>query len=82
MLIKYASNARYYVTDDGKSAERKPLPTAVAYSTYLSRDGDTLDLLAERIFRDFSRYWEIADINPHIKFPTKIPVGTVIRIPR
>ena len=82
MLIKYASNSRYSVTDTGKEADRKALPTAVPYTTYVAKEGDTLDRLAQRLLNDFTRYWEIADINPHIKFPNMLTVGTVIRIPR
>ena len=51
------------------------------YYRYTSVEGDTFDRLAYRILHDSERYWEIADLNPHIAFPDEIPVGTLIRIP-
>ena len=82
MATMYSSSSRYAMTSDGKEADRKPLPNAVRYTTYLAKSGDTFEKLAHRLYGDFSRYWEIADINPQVKFPDTIPVGTVIRIPR
>lgn len=82
MATMYNSNSRYALTDSGKEADRKSLPTSVMYTTYMAKNGDTFEKLAYRLFGDFTRYWEIADINPHIKFPNEIPVGTVVRVPR
>jgi len=44
-------------------------------------EGDTFDRIAYRTLFDSERYWEIADLNPHVPFPDEIPVGTLIRIP-
>lgn len=82
MIVKYSSNSRYLLSANNKEADRKPFPGAVVYSTYVAKEGETLDGIAYKLLRDFSRYWEIADINPHIKFPTRLSAGTVIRIPR
>lgn len=82
MIIKYPSNARYEVSTNNKEAMRKKNDNIISYGTYVARQGDTFDLLAHRLLKDFSRYWEIADINPHIKFPNKLEPGQVLRIPR
>lgn len=55
---------------------------AVRFYLYTSKEGDTFDLLANRILGDPTKWWSIADINPQIPFPDQIPVGTTIRIPR
>ena len=51
------------------------------YYSYTTTEGDTFDLIAFRTLFDSERYWEIADLNPHVPFPDEIPVGTLIRIP-
>lgn len=51
------------------------------YSTYVSKDGDTFDSLATQLYRDPTQYWRIANVNPQVKFPNEIPVGTQLRLP-
>jgi nucleoid-associated protein YgaU len=51
------------------------------YSTYTARDGDTFSALAYRFLGDPTFFWRIADINPQVPFPDRIPAGTQIRIP-
>jgi len=82
MIIKYGSNSRYALTTNNKEALRKVNNRTVPYTTHVARDGETFDKIAHRILGDFSRYWEIADLNPHIKFPNSLTAGQVIRIPR
>jgi nucleoid-associated protein YgaU len=77
----YQSSARYQVTDSKKEAVRKP-QEEVPYTLYTSVEGDTFDSLAFALFGDALRYWEIADINPHVKFPGLIKTGTILRVPR
>ena len=79
-MATYLSTDRYTLSSDRQFANRKE-PEAVKYAVYTSREGDTFDLLAIKFMSDYSRYWEIADINPHIQWPDRIPVGSKIRIP-
>jgi nucleoid-associated protein YgaU len=51
------------------------------YTTYVTKNGETFESLATRVFRDPTQYWRIADINPQIKYPDMIPAGTLIRLP-
>lgn len=51
------------------------------YRRYTTVDGDSFDLIAARTLTDPERYWEIADLNPHVSFPDWIPEGTIIRVP-
>lgn len=76
----YKSSSRYRLSDNGRFANRVPTETT-RYYQYVAKDGDTFTLIASRIFNDPSRYWEIADINPQVEWPDRIPVGTVLRIP-
>lgn len=55
--------------------------SSTLFTTYMARYGDTFDRIAARIFGDPTRWWEVADINPHVPFPEDIPAGTVLRVP-
>lgn len=81
VMAKYTSSSRYQLSATGQTATRKERQ-AVTYYQYLSRDGDTFERLAAQLFNDGTRFWEIADINPHVKFPGFIPTGTALRLPR
>lgn len=48
----------------------------------LVREGLRLDTLADRLLGDAELWWQIADLNPEIRYPDDIPVGTLLRIPR
>lgn len=52
------------------------------FMTYISRDGDSFEKLASRYLGGPVFYWRIAELNPHVPFPDRIPLGTRIRIPR
>lgn len=80
-MTTYPITSRYVLTDNGRLADRKP-KVAIGYSQYVSRQGDTFESLASKLYNDGTRYWEIADINPQIDFSEDIPVGTVLRLPR
>lgn len=79
-MAGYASTDRYIATDGGRFAERKP-QQSVQYSVYYSIEGDSFEKLASLYLGNPRLYWRIADINPHIEWPDRIPVGTSIRIP-
>lgn len=76
----YRSSSRYRLSTNGRFADRVPQEPSKYYQ-YVAREGDTFALIAARIYNDSSRYWEIADINPQVEWPDRIPVGTVLRIP-
>jgi nucleoid-associated protein YgaU len=78
------SSSRYTTYKDPTTSTLLAFPKDVSserYSTYVSKAGDSFDLIATRIYRDPTQYWRIANINPHVKFPNEIPVGTQLRIP-
>lgn len=77
----YTNTSRYKVTNSGTEAVRKEV-SPTAYSQYVSKEGDTFEQLASKLFNDGTRYWELADLNPQVDFPDVIPVGTVLRLPR
>jgi nucleoid-associated protein YgaU len=52
------------------------------FMTYTSRDGDSFEKLATLYLGGPVFYWRIAELNPHVLFPDRIPLGTRIRIPR
>jgi nucleoid-associated protein YgaU len=54
----------------------------LTYSEYTVKEGDRLDNLAMQFYRDPERWWVIAEYNPQVSDPQRIPAGTVLRIPR
>ena len=78
------SSSRYTTYKDPTTSTLIALTKEISserYSTYISKDGDSFDIIATRVYRDPTQYWRIANINPHVKFPNEIPVGTQLRIP-
>lgn len=76
----YSASSRYRLSESRQTAERRP-PLPTKFATYTVREGDTLESIAARQLGDPLRYWEIADINPQVKFPLDIAPGSVIRLP-
>jgi len=63
-------------------ATREPLPTQVAL-TYQVREGDRLDLLAYKFYRNPRKWWLIADANPDCIAPEQLLVpGRILNIPK
>jgi nucleoid-associated protein YgaU len=79
-MALYSSSSRYSLDSTGQSGERGPIRSN-RYALYTVRQGDTLESISGRIFGTTERYWEIADLNPQIKFPLDMATGDVIRIP-
>lgn len=78
------SSSRYTTYKDPTTSTLIAVTKTVSserYSLYVSKAGDTFDTIATRIYRDPSQYWRIANLNPQVKFPNEIPVGTQLRIP-
>jgi len=76
----YSAVSRYTLDSSGQTASRSG-KQSTRYTLYTVRDGDTLERIASRRFGTTERYWEIADLNPQIKFPIDLEVGDVIRLP-
>lgn len=73
--------SRYQLDDDGIHASPKP-QQLVLYTLHRVNNGDNLLNIAARLLGDDRRWWEIANINPQVKYPDDLVVGDVIRIPR
>ena len=79
-MAMYDASSRYRLNVTGREASRGDKTTG-KYTLYRVVDGDTLENIAARRLGSSSRYWEIADMNPQIKFPLDIKTGDLIRIP-
>lgn len=79
-MASYRTSSRYRLTSGNRLADRVD-GSETKYFQYMSREGDTFQKIAARVLNDPTRYWEIADINPQVEWPDRIPVGTVLRIP-
>jgi len=63
-------------------ATREPPPTQVAL-TYQVKEGDRLDLLAYKFYRNPRKWWLIADANPDCMSPEALLApGRILNIPR
>ena len=76
----YKTSSRYRLSNGGRLAERVSYKETKYYQ-YVTRENDTFELIAAKVLNDGTRYWEIADINPQIEWPDRIPLGTILRIP-
>lgn len=79
-MATYNTTDRYVLDASKQTASRIPTEQRRAI-VYTCRATDTLETIAARQLGDESRYWEIADLNPQIKFPLDIDLGTVLRLP-
>lgn len=51
------------------------------FFSVIIEEGQSMQYLAALHLNDPTLYWKIADINPNIVFPDKLPAGTLIKIP-
>jgi len=79
-MATYSSLSRYTNDSTGQLAFRGPVKRP-NYNLYTVREGETLESIATRTLGNPLRYWELADLNPQIKFPLDLEVGTVLRLP-
>jgi nucleoid-associated protein YgaU len=79
-MALYSATSRYKLDATGQTATRESTGT-VRYTLYTVKEGDNFERISARLFGTTERFWELADINPQIKFPLDISVGDVIRIP-
>jgi nucleoid-associated protein YgaU len=83
---RYLRVPDYSIDGDGSpqklKATREPLPTDIAI-TYQVREGDRLDLLAFRFYRNPRKWWLIADANPDCVAPEHLLTpGRMLIIPK
>lgn len=79
-MAKYDSLSRYRLDTSGQRAERVD-KRVTTYTLYVCSSSDTLENIATRYLGNPLRFWEIADLNPQVKFPLDLEVGTVLRLP-
>lgn len=72
----FLKNSRYYGLDTVEAADRhgravkaikrRPLP-ATSGEAYAVQGPDKLDVLAQRLYKDGTRFWHIADANTELE---------------
>lgn len=80
-MLTAQSRYRYTTGQDVPYIAVRRDPTTPKYALYTAMEGDSFDSIAAKTLNNPERYWEIADINPHIPFPDFVPTGAVLRIP-
>ena len=80
-MARYDIHSRYRVNPDKVTADRVAF-TGGNYTVHVIRAGESLESLALVHLGSTRRYWEIADLNPQIKFPTDLEIGMYIRLPK
>lgn len=48
---------------------------------YMAKETDNMQLLAYRVLQDPTRWWVIADANPHVRYPLDLPLGETLYLP-
>ena len=48
---------------------------------YMVKETDNIQLLAYKSQRDPTRWWVIANANPHIRYPMDLAMGNMIHLP-
>ena len=81
-MVALDTTSRYALDASGQTASAKINTDGVQYSLHLIGQGDTISNVAARLLGNDRRWWEIADINPQVKFPEDLVVGDYLRIPR
>jgi nucleoid-associated protein YgaU len=59
----------------------RPLPAPTAIQAHTVVQGDRLDVLAFRAYRDPEQFWRICDANPTFRPDDLLEVGRLLRIP-
>lgn len=54
---------------------------AFQFSYYTVKDGDRIDILAQRFLGDAELWWVLADYNPQWLYYDNLPSNTVLRVP-
>ena len=55
--------------------------TTPVSATYVWKQGDRWDLVAERFGLPRTDWWVLLDVNPHLEFPCAMRPGTYVNIP-
>jgi len=58
-----------------------PPATEFQFSYYTIKEGDRIDILAERFLGDAELWWVLADYNPQMLFYEDLPANTILRVP-
>jgi nucleoid-associated protein YgaU len=83
---RYLKVKDYTVTDpqgrEVKVKRTRPNPNTVGDFRYQVKQGDRLDLLAWRFYRNPKKWWVISDANPTIMYPDELlKPGSFVIIP-
>lgn len=54
---------------------------AFQFSYYTVKEGDRIDILAQRFLGDAELWWVLADYNPQWLYYDAIPANTILRVP-
>lgn len=54
---------------------------AFEFSYYTVKDGDRIDILAQRFLGDAELWWVLADYNPQWLYYDNLPANTILRVP-
>lgn len=70
--------------DKGTASIRVSLRNKITTSAFIvhrAKENESFASLAADFLSTSSLYWRIADLNPQIPFPDRLPAGTQVRIP-
>jgi len=80
-MINSLSRYTTAVNADGAVIAARKAQGSTSVQNYIVRPGDTIEVLAAKLYGDSSQHWRLLDLNPQLEFSFDLTANDVIRIP-
>ena len=80
-MINSLSRYTTAVNDDGSVIAIRKNQSSISVQNYIVRPGDTIEVLAAKLYGDSSQHWRLLDLNPQLEFSFSLTANDIIRIP-
>ena len=80
-MINSLSRYTTEVNNDGSVIATRKTQGSTSVQNYIVRPGDTIEVLAAKIYGDSAQHWRLLDLNPQLEFSFDLAANDVIRIP-
>lgn len=80
-MINSLSRYTTEINNDGAVIAARKAQGNTSVQNYIVRPGDTVEVLAAKIYGDSSQHWRLLDLNPQLEFSFDLTANAVIRIP-
>ena len=80
-MINNLSRYATAINDDGSVIAVRKKQNGISVQNYIVRPGDTIEVLAAKLYGDSSQHWRLLDLNPQLEFSFSLTANDIIRIP-